>query len=107
MGIKKFIIRQKFRFDTALTVLTFINFLLLSITASATIKTFLLETLKINIPIKMLVFYLFFGVIISVWLIGYLLDKYVQYPSEIASVNNSRNIELTEILNNTRELLKK
>jgi len=113
MQIKKFMIRQKYRFDTAMTILTFVNFLFLSITASSTIKTFLFERLNLEFSVTTLVVVIFFGVITSVWFTGYILDKYVGYAREMASVSNSRNNEIMQIkkdcedtLKNTRKLLK-
>jgi MFS family permease len=95
----------KFRLDNAVSFLVFANFILLSITASAPIQGFLLERLGWQFEMYSVVGVLVITIIICAFLFGFILDKFLHYTQNTMTIQNQRNPELTEILENTRMIL--
>lgn len=104
--IIRFFLTQKFRWDLAVGFLVFVNFGLLVITASSQVQL-LLNKYNINFDVYSIVIYLIVISFFGTWVFGYLLDRYIKYYDNMMTVANSRNPQISEILENTRELLKK
>lgn len=107
MDFRRTLALWKFRLDNATSFLVFANFILLSITASAPIQAFLSARLGLDSQIYSIVGILVVTIIISAFIFGYILDKFLHYTQNTMSINNERNPEISEILNNTRRLLQK
>ena len=97
----------KFRLDNAVSFLVFANFILLSITASEPIQNFLSSRLGWEFEMYSVVGVLVITIIVCAFLFGFILDKFLHYTQNTMSIQNSRNIEITEILENTREILRR
>ena len=106
MNWKQFFALWKFRLDNAVSFLVFANFLLLSITASTPITDFLSSRLGWHIEMYSIVGFLVIGIIICAFFFGFILDKVMHYTQHTMTIQNSRNPELSEILSNTRKILK-
>ena len=98
-----FIVKQKFRFDLAMTLMTFINFALLAVTASSSIQAFLTK-IGINFNLYSVVGYIILISFGLVWLCGYILDKVVNYQEEMATQLNIRNKEFMELLEQLKKM---
>ena len=107
MNWRRVIALWKFRLDNATSFLVFANFLLLSITASAPITNFLSARFGFDAQPYSIVAVLVVGIIICAFLFGFVLDKFLHYTQNTMSITNERNPELTEILQNTRKILRR
>lgn len=97
----------KFRLDNAVSFLVFANFILLSITASEPITNFLFTRMGLRFEMYSVVGVLVITIIVCAFLFGYILDKFLQYTQNTMTIQNARNPELTEILRNTRKILRR
>jgi hypothetical protein len=97
----------KFRLDNAVSFLVFANFILLSITASAPIQDFLLARLGWQFEMYSVVGVLVVSIVVCAFAFGLILDKVFHYTQNTMTIQNQRNPELSEILSNTRKILKK
>jgi hypothetical protein len=104
---RKWFALWKFRLDNAVSFLVFANFILLSITASEPIQNFMLSRLGLKFEMYSVVGVLVITIIVCAFLFGFVLDKFLHYTQNTMSIQNSRNIEITEILENTREILRR
>lgn len=96
------IVLLKFRVDNVASFLTYINFGMLVILTTPNINKFLIGR-GIHIPdfiLTILIFGLLVGVVI---LMGLFLDLKVRYWQRLQTIQNQRNPQLTEILENTRK----
>jgi len=98
MGLKKFMIEQKFRFDLGQSMMVIVNFTLLVITASDNIRKMVpvestYTLLAILIPCAFL----------GMWTIGFTLDKW-SYYHQMRSQQGKRDPYLTEILEKIRSI---
>ena len=78
---------QKYRFDLGLQLLTFVNFALLVITASQTLKAYfgipkITDLLVIAIPLAF----------IGVWVVGYFLDTVVKQQQQTEEEYSKRSV---------------
>lgn len=97
----------KFRLDNAVSFLVFANFILLSITASEPIQNFLSSRFGWQFEMYSVVGVLVITIIVCAFLFGFILDKFLHYTQNTMTIQNSRNPELTEILRNTRKILRR
>lgn len=100
---------QKYRFDLGLQLLTFVNFALLVITASQTLKSFfgigkITDLLIISLPLAF----------IGVWIVGYFLDTVVKQQQQTEEEYSKRSIlwqknfeQQKQILTELKKLRKK
>jgi hypothetical protein len=86
----KFLARQKYRFDIGQGFMTVVNFSFIVIAASDKLTTW------IHLPAKILVPILVPLAVLSVWLIGYLLDR-MQFMQAYQEEQNRRNRMLSEV----------
>lgn len=107
MSITKFFVVMKYRWDQGISFLTFVNFAFLAISISDKLQAFAKEYLHLSLTTTSVTIYTVILAFIGVWLFGYILDVFIKYPHHMATASNVRNPELQEILNNTRELMKK
>jgi hypothetical protein len=104
---KKMFAEWKLRFDIAVSFLVFINFFLLSITASVPIKDFLLARFGWKIEMYSIVATLVICIIFGTFLAGFVLDKIFKYWENMSEAQNIRNPQISEILENTRKILRR
>lgn len=102
--LRDILVIWKFRFDIAASFLVFFNFFLLVITASEKIQSWLNQMFNVDFNIYSVIGYIIIFAFFCVFFAGFILDKYIRYQQGMLSVQNMRNIQLMEILNNTREL---
>lgn len=97
--IKKLVI-WKFRFDQVASFLSYINFSLLIITSAPNVQKLVGgNTSTITI--------LMFVIGISILLImSWVLDTKIKYFQHMQSIQNERNPQITEILENTRKIMR-
>jgi len=105
MNWRHWVALWKFRLDNSVSFLVVVNFILLSITASKPIMEFLSSRFGFKAEIYSIVGFLVLIIVICAFLFGYILDKFMRYTQHTMTIQNSRNPELTEILNNTRKIL--
>lgn len=105
MNLNKLITTWKFRWDISVSFMTIINFILLSITASAPIQIFLNSWLKVSVKIYYIVVALIVVVMSGTLCFGYLLDRAFKYWENISTIQNEKNPQITEILKNSRAIL--
>jgi len=106
MNWKKSFAKWKYNYDISASFLGLINFVLLSITASMPIQSFLLTRLKINLDQFLIVGILCGFLIIGFLLFGHFLDKVFKYWENMSTIQNERNPQISEILENTRKILR-
>jgi hypothetical protein len=104
---RKWFALWKFRLDNAVSFLVFANFILLSITASEPIQNFMSSRLGWKFEMYSVVGVLVVSIIICAFAFGFILDKVFHYTQNTMTIQNSRNPELTEILRNTRKILRR
>ena len=104
--MKRFFLTQKYRLEIAASFLIFVNFALLSITASNNIRDFLSTRMGFEVGLLGIVITMAIGVFFGMWFFGYVLDRWMRFPQEMNTIGNIRNVEITEILSNTREIKK-
>ena len=105
MSWQKFFAKWKYNYDISASFLGLINFVLLSITASMPIQDFLLTRVKFHIDQYMIVVILCGLLIVGFLLFGHFLDRVFKYWENLMTVQNEKNPQITEILNNSRETL--
>ena len=101
MKIHKFrdyFVLAKYRFDTGITFLVFVNFSLLIITASDKIQT------QWNISILRLGLILIPFAIIGTWLFGCFLDKIIKYQKIYLKEAHKRSPILMDTLNEVKKI---
>ena len=103
INLPRFFVRQKFRMDIAMSFLTVINFVLLCITASDKVQKGA-NYLGIKIHVFALVATMTFLALGTIWLFGYLLDHKFKYWQNLATEQNKRNPQITEILKICRDI---
>lgn len=86
---------QHFRFLLGIQFLTFVNFALLSITASTQIERFISP--YVTIPTTVLIVVMLAGAFIGTWAFGTVMDVYIKYPQRQSVIGNERNVMLREI----------
>jgi len=99
--------KYKQRYDIAASFLGLVNFMLLSITAAVPIQNFMVDRLGIRIDQFVIVAILCGSLVIGFLLFGLFLERKLEYWQNLMSVQNSKNPQITEILSNTREILRK
>jgi len=102
-SIIHFLVTQQFRFQLGISMLVFINFALLSITASEHIQKFV-NKFGVSVDIYSAIGYIIIFAFFMTWLLGYIMDRVIKYQENMMSVQNVRNPELTEILTICREM---
>lgn len=103
INFPRFFVRQKFRMDIAMSFLTVINFVLLCITASDKVQKGM-NYLGINVNVLVLICSMALVALGLVWLFGFLLDHKFKYWQNLATEQNSRNPQISEILKICRDL---
>ena len=90
--IRRFIGKEKTRFDWGLQFLVFMNFALLIVTAS--------DKLRVVFPIgtDSLLLILLPSAFFCTWFLGYVLDKYVKLPEYQSRVVGDRSPHFVEII---------
>ena len=106
MDWKKKLTHYKYLYDISASFLGLINFFLLSITASVPIRDFLLSRMGFTVDQFLIVGILCTLLIVGFLLFGWILDKF-KYYENLMDIQNSRNPQVQELLDNTRELLRK
>lgn len=104
---KQWLALWKFRLDNATSFLVFANFLLLSITASDPIQQFVLKRLGWEFEMYSIVGVLVVSIIICAFAFGYVLDKVMHYTQHTMTIQNQRNPQMTELIQNTRKILRR
>jgi len=104
---KQWLALWKFRLDNATSFLVFANFLLLSITASDPIQQFVLQRLGWEFEMYSIVGVLVVSIIICAFAFGYILDKVMHYTQNTMTIQNQRNPQMTELIQNTRKILRR
>lgn len=99
--------KWKYHYDISASFLGLINFFLLSITASTPIQSFLLARFGLRFDQFLIVGILCIMLIVLFLLFGFVLDRVFRYWENMSSIQNARNPEIIEILNNTREILRR
>ena len=107
MNWRKMFAVWKLRFDIAVSFLVFINFFLLSITASVPIKDFLLARFGWKVEMYSIVATLVICIVVGTFLAGFVLDKIFKYWENMMDAQNIRNPQIIEILDNTRKILRR
>ena len=102
-SIIHFLVTQQFRFQLGISMMVFINFALLSITASEHIQKFV-NKFGVSVDIYSAIGYIIIFAFFMTWLLGYIMDRVIKYQENMMSVQNVRNPELTEILTICREM---
>lgn len=97
----------KFRLDNAVSFLVVANFLLLSITASKPIMEFMQDRFNLQVEMYSIVGFLVLIIVICAFLFGYILDKFMRYTQHTMSIQNERNLQMKELLANTKKILKR
>jgi len=97
------IVLLKFRVDNVASFLTYINFAMLIVLATPNLNKFL-AGFGIVIPDFLLAILVFTLMIVLVFLAGLFLDLKVRYWQRLQTIQNSRNPQITEILENIREM---
>ena len=100
----KFFVMQKFRFDMAAQFLVFINFALLSITASRDVHEFLADVLHIYMSRYIVICILAFLTFFLTWFVGYILDTKMQYWQKITLIQGDRHPYLIDILKTVNKI---
>jgi predicted PurR-regulated permease PerM len=98
--------KWKQRYDIAASFLGLVNFILLSITASAPIRDFLQGRFKISLDPGVIVISLCVMLVVGFLLFGLFLERIFDYWENLTTVQNLKNPQITEILNNSRKILK-
>jgi len=101
-----FFLTQKLRLDLAASFLVFVNFGLLIITASDKIMLYITTLSGKTINTYLLIPLMFIGLGSSAWIFGYFLDRFLNYLQVSNTVNNSRNPQILQILENQKEIKK-
>lgn len=99
-----FFATQKFRIDLAASFITLINFMLLAITSSDKIQVFIKDYAHTELSLSTIVIGMIVIMVFSVWLTGYILDKKAGYWQGMQTVKNKRDLQISELLDNTRSL---
>jgi len=107
MDWRKTFAKFKYHYDISASFLGLINFFLLSITASVPIQNFLITRLKINLDQFLIVGILCAILIIVFLLFGFALDSIFQYWENMSTIQNQKNPQISEILENTRKILRR
>jgi hypothetical protein len=81
--------------------------MLLSVTASIPIQAFLSARLGIELDQFLIVTILCGSLVIGFLLFGLFLERKLEYWQNLMSVQNSKNPQITEILSNTRDILRR
>ena len=109
MDWKHWFITQKFRLDMVATFLVFVNFGLLIITSSDKVQLLINTILKstgnpsrLDLPSVMVL--MFAAGITAAILFGLWLDKKVKYWQGLLTIQNTRNPQIMEILENTKKI---
>ena len=100
MSFSRWFVRQKFRLDIAMSFLTMVNFILLSVTASDKVQMGL-HYIGVNLSIGWVIVVLGLIAFGGTWCFGYLLDKKIYYWQHLATEQNQRNPQMTELLKKT------
>jgi uncharacterized protein YneF (UPF0154 family) len=104
---KKMFAKWKYHYDISASFLGLINFFLLSITASTPIQDFLLARLGLKLDQFLIVGLLCAMLVVVFLLFGFALDKIFLYWENMMTIQNSKNPQITEILENTRKILRR
>jgi predicted PurR-regulated permease PerM len=107
MNWKSVFAKWKFNYDISSSFLGLINFVLLSITASQPIRDFFNSRLGVRLDQFVIVGVLCLGLLVMFLLFGLFLDKVFQYWENLMTIQNQKNPQLSEILDNTRKILNK
>ena len=105
MSMKEWLVTQKFRWDIAISFMTFINLILLSITASGYIHVFLGQ-IGLEVSQKIIIIVLVIASPICTFMFGVLLDKGFGFMQEMNSVQNKRNPQISKILSDIEQIKK-
>jgi hypothetical protein len=97
--------KWKNRYDIAASFLGLVNFVLLSITASAPISNFVAARLHLQIDQFVIVAVLCAGLVVGFLLFGLFLERVFSYWENLMTIQNAKNPQVTEILQNTRQIL--
>jgi len=97
--------RWKYHYDLSASFLGLVNFTLLSITASGPISDFLTSRMGMSLDQYVIVGVLTLALLVGFMLFGLFLDKVLHYWQNLSSIQNMKNPEITEILNNTRQIM--
>ncbi len=97
----------KQRYDISASFLGLVNFILLSITASQPISDFLITRLGIRIDQFLIVGLLCGMLVVGFLLFGLFLEKVFHYWSNLMTIQNNKNPQIQELLDNTREILRR
>jgi hypothetical protein len=99
--ICRWAIEQYYRILISLSFITFLNFILLIITASDKLRTFLpLDTIYILLTIVP-------STILATWFIGYTLDTKVKYMQQMSKTQTQRSLPTLEILERIKRIEEK
>jgi len=98
--LRNFVVRQKVRVDFAMSLLVVVNLALLVVAVSDKLANGIRMVLGINLTYSsyVLVFFIVPAALVCIWLVGFILDKYVRYQHTVTTALNERNPQITEIL---------
>jgi len=101
-GVKRWVFTQEYRFRLGQSFLVFVNFSLLVTAASSKLEWIsgLGRTRHVLLLLVPLAF-------VGVWVCGWVMDRIVNAPKEQARISNNRNPAIVELLDNTREILRR
>lgn len=91
-GAKRWLFTQEYRFRLGQSLLTFVNFSLLVVSASPK-----LEWLTGLGRTRYVVMLLVPSAFVCVWIAGWIMDRWLKAPQEQNRIANSRNVEISEI----------
>lgn len=95
---RQWLFRQKYKFDLGGSWMSIVNLSLLVIASGDKLTTLL------GLPTRILVVLIVPCAIFSVWLVGFLMDRYLKMAECYNREANSRNELLTEILERVRKM---
>jgi len=97
--IRSFLARQYIRFLLAVNILSLVNFILIALMASDKLKSLF----NIDTTFTFLLFFIP-STFITVWLVGYILDKYARFQEAINKETTDRIPQIVEMQKQLEEI---